>query len=221
MPSDGAQYRHEWTPPLPKTAINVPVVFPAKVPKLYEHAKQYLQRRELDHGLAFRIGWYPGMHHGPRLIIPCDRNDGLFWQGRLLENAVADPGEWDRWDSPLGSKGDAIVFIKGDPETLVVGEGPMDALAAAGLGFSAAATLGVRPTVPVINHLAGVAREYRDVILLADRDSLVDWMKWQRFLGSMGVHGDLWEPWSGYKDLAAMSIEKRKEFFAFHGYKFE
>jgi hypothetical protein len=89
----------------------------------------------------------------------------------------------------------------------------MDALAVRGLGLSSVAILGVQQSVPVLTHVAIIAKLYRTVLLVADKDSLGEWVKWQISLGKLGIHGEVREPWPGYKDIAAMPLEERREFF--------
>src|SRR5713226_4132736 len=73
--------------------------------------QEYLEKRSLSYTVANRCGWYPAWTHGPRIIIPCTRDDGLmFWQGRLLDN-MPHQGGAKRWDSPHGPRGDALCYL--------------------------------------------------------------------------------------------------------------
>jgi len=98
--------------------------------------------------------------------------------------------------------------------TIIV-EGPMDALAAAGLGFPAIAILGVDPPKIVYDHVAQlVARSYmrNKAIIIPDMDRVARWQETQTELGQRGVRGELKQVPGGYKDLAECPLEVRKEF---------
>jgi hypothetical protein len=186
--------------------------FPAKSGALVSAAREYLIGRSLDPAVAFTAGWYPAMYSGPRLIIPCQRTDGIFWQGRLLEN-VTPPNGYKRWDSPPGSKGDALVFLPGRRHgvPILVVEGPMDALAGASSGYPGVATLGVAPTRATVTHIAALVHSYPRTILLPDHDSVGKWVTLQGMLAQHGVYARIVEL-SPYKDLAEVPTDEREGF---------
>jgi DNA primase len=98
--------------------------------------------------------------------------------------------------------------------TIVV-EGPMDALAAAGLGYQAIAILGVDPPKVVYDHVAKlVARSYmkNKAIIIPDMDRVARWQETQQELGQRGVRGELKQVPYGRKDLAECTPDERKEF---------
>lgn len=186
--------------------------FPAKAGSLIEAARQYLIGRDLDPAIAFRAGWYPAMYNGPRLIIPCQRTDGIFWQARLLDNVTPENG-FKRWDSPHGSRGDALVFLPGSRSgvPILVVEGPMDALAGASAGYPGIATLGVTPNVETINHVASVVQSYPRTVLLPDSDALGRWTVLQAKLVQRGIAAPI-RLLTPYKDLAAIPQSERETF---------
>src|SRR5712691_6026985 len=172
--------------------------------------QEYLANRSLSYTKADRCGWYPAWVHGPRIIIPCIRNDGLtFWQGRLMQET---PDYYKRWDSPHGPRGDALCYLpEYGAKTMVIVEGPMDALAAVMAGVSAIATLGIGAPGPVLAHAANIIRSgfYTKVIIVPDRDEVGAWVRIQKDLGTMGVIAEIREPWA--KDLADMIPANRDE----------
>ena len=189
-----------------------PVMLPLADPSLILALQEYLEKRSLSYTVADRCGWYPAWAHGPRIITPCTRDDGpTFWQGRLLDN-VPHQGSAKRWDSPHGPRGDALCYLPAHgSRTMVVVEGPMDALAATMAGVSAIATLGIGAPGPVLAHAANIIRSgfYNQVIIIPDRDEVGAWVRIQKDLGTMGVIAEIREPWA--KDLADMIPANREE----------
>lgn len=111
----------------------------------------YLRARRLDPRLAVFNGWYASRSAGDtyvRCVIPCvsKHSDNRYWQARCVE----DVAEAIRYQSPSHvRRGDAVVYVvpftfPGVKGTCFV-EGPMDALAAAGLGYIGVAWMGMRP----------------------------------------------------------------------------
>lgn len=223
-----SDYRHErvWNR-TDLTRPNIPA--PQADDTLTKAMRDYLQGRNLDYLSARRAGWFAAVFYGPRIIIPCIRTDGgTWWQARLIgglgveaapENIkVLPPGTQKRWQGCRGYRHDAVCFIHGDSSmpTIIV-EGPMDALAAAGLGYPACAILGVDPPKVVYDHVAKlVARSYlrNKAIILPDMDRVARWQETQQELGQRGVNGVLRQIPGGYKDLAECPLEFRKEFLS-------
>lgn len=87
----------------------------------------------------------------------------------------------------------------------------MDALAAASLGYRAIAILGAAPPPVVFDHLARLLGVDKQTIIVPDMDRLGSWVQVQHQLGQRGVTSTLVYI-NGYKDLAAMPPEYRKEF---------
>ena len=173
--------------------------------------REYLEGRDLNYGLAIYNGWYPGYYSGSRIIVPCFRSNGtLWWQGR----ALPDNHSTLRWDSPSGPRGDAIAIVR--PKTVsnwcACVEGPMDALAMAELGYVGIAILGSNPSIAVIGHLAQVMTA-SDRILIPDSDAVDRWVHIQSCLVGFGINARICLVEAGYKDVASMPLEDRREFF--------
>lgn len=187
------------------------ILMPRIDPDLYEAMQHYMMVRRLSFDLALDFGWYPAFYKGPRIIIPCVRTDGKnFWQGRLLDNVIAEGMMYKRWESPWGPRGDSVAYLPSRGAAIaVVVEGPMDALAAADCGVSAVATLGVGAPDPVLAHVATLVQGFNKVLIVPDNDELSAWARIQAALGSMGVHAEMRPPYA--KDLAGMSAHTREE----------
>lgn len=194
--------------------------YPEVEPLLQQEMDNYLLGRALDPALANRAGWYPAYYRGPRIVIPCSRTDsGSFWQARLIEQNVPHAARitpLKRWDGASGSRYDAVCYIFAPANTLVVVEGPMDALAVAGQGYPAVAVLGADPPPNVIKHVAQIAtlsQRVAKVIILPDMDRLATWQHFQHKLGMIGVHAEIKLGPLNYKDIAECPLDVRKEFF--------
>jgi DNA primase len=173
--------------------------------------KSYLRARHLDPELAKANGWYPARYKDTtRIIIPCSNRDGVpYFQGRAMND---DPL---RYASPPVPRDDSIVIVwpdeSGPQRGGVVTEGPMDALAAAGMGFVGVGLMGNQPTEAVLEHLALFARAFQPIYVIPDADapefgSLV--------LGALAQHGlNVTVRIAPKKDLAEMTIKQRREFF--------
>jgi hypothetical protein len=91
----------------------------------------------------------------------------------------------------------------------------MDALAAAGCGFSAIALLGATPPQLVYEHVAKlIQNSYRKghAIILPDNDRLGAWVDTQAALGALGIYARIQQLPGEYKDLAEMPEGERAEF---------
>jgi DNA primase len=108
-----------------------------------------------------------------------------------------------------GYKHDAVCYIAGTASTCIVCEGPMDALAAASLGYRAIAILGAAPPPVVFDHVARLAG--KRAVIIPDMDRVAAWQLVQQQLGQRGVIGTL-RAIHAYKDLAAMPPDERREF---------
>jgi len=145
----------------------------------------YLGIRQLSFDTARQNGWYPSWDAGdanPRIVIPATATGGnLYWQARLMEKKdgrsessvhlldnthIAPPPI--RYMSPFAPRGDAIVVVWPLPaplpranrrNTVIIAEGPMDALAAAGHGFMGVALMGLRPPEQSLDLTAKLFRD--------------------------------------------------------------
>ena len=112
--------------------------------------QHYLESRCLSFNLAVENGWYPSTVAGDiwgRIVIPATSKipGNYYWQARAIQKGIE-----PRYQSPCASRGDAIVVVwPGQRVTRrqvgCVVEGPMDALAAAGVGCVGIALMGVMP----------------------------------------------------------------------------
>ena len=133
----------------------------------------YLSERELDYELALANGWYSTEARGARIVIPCINSAKFnYWQARAMgEHPI-------RYDSPPIPRKDSIVFLwpkKRKPSgTVVITEGPMDALAAAGEGWPAIALMGGKPSEDVMRFVEKKTGELglNHWVIVPDNDNL-------------------------------------------------
>lgn len=136
--------------------------------RLWPKFDNYLRGRKLNHALARANNWFPSLHVDgyARAVVTTtsDQPGNLYWQARLISHEKASGSLQDqrspaeatprRWESPHGvSRGNAVCMVWPDQKNgrSVVVEGPMDALAAADLGFLAVALMGVVPAMEVLD----------------------------------------------------------------------
>lgn len=187
------------------------------VPPLYEAGWKflydYLEARFLDAYLAEQNGWFPttaACDQTRRIVIPATRGDGgpSYWQARSVD------GHPIRYQSPPIARGDALVVVypypgeEEHPRKLVVVEGPMDALAAAGAGYLGVALMGATPSAVACEHLATFQKHVDATLLVADADAVAAMVPLMAFLSRDG-HPVKILPARG-KDLASMSPSARK-----------
>src|SRR5207245_2951688 len=113
---------------------------------LHREMKTYLQDRYLDFDLAVYNHWYLSHSAGDdhtRIVIPATSmiEDHIYWQARAIYPHVK-----HKYQSPTASRLDALVVVyppeHEDSGMIVVVEGPMDALAAADVGYTGIALMG-------------------------------------------------------------------------------
>lgn len=203
--------------PLPVTDRPMPPVSA----RLWPGFTRYLSQRGLSAPLARENGWYPsedvpGDAPGvvPRIVIPATASAGhIYWQARAM-------GPWEpRYRCPRYPRRDAIVWTwpeRSRARGVVVVEGPMDALAAAEVGFYGAAMMGVDPPYAAITFLALWCRRHAYVqkaVIVPDGDASGPTLsKVALVLASLGIDAYTLTPRD--KDLASMSAADRKEFLA-------
>lgn len=183
------------------------IVMPSPVAQYERAMYEYLDARELDYNLARSNGWYASITRGPRIIIPCINTAGFnYWQARSMTNHPI------RYDSPPIPRKDSIVFLwaVGKKDTIVITEGPCDALAAAEW-FPAIAIMGGSPSEEVMEHIRRKVRElgFRRVVLVPDRDNMEFLDKFMEFREDATLHVAL----PRAKDLAAMPRWEREKLF--------
>ena len=138
--------------------------------RLWPKFDDYLRGRKLNHALARANNWYPSrtVDGYDRAVVTTtsDQPGNLYWQARLL-GALGSAPPLDlpegvrRWESPHGiARGNAVCMVWPDQKNgrSVVVEGPMDALAAAELGFLAVGLMGVTPAIEVLDLTSRLLR---------------------------------------------------------------
>ncbi len=217
-------YEHEREERSPMTASK-PLcrMLPKLTTGLWPRFDHYLRGRGLDVAIARRNLWFPSYHVDgyPRVVMPgtSDETGNLYWQARLLdpitlqdvpENAHGRAPR--RYESPHGvRRGRSVVAMwptGANPTRSVVVEGPMDALAAAEMGYYGIALMGVTPGAPILDFVATLVRGTEcSVIMDVDQpEAMIDNLK---HLVVAGITCRLISP-APWKDLAAASLEGRR-----------
>lgn len=190
-----------------------PAKFPPPRPDLAKYSAEYLASRELSAELAAENGWYTSEWRGvPVIVIPAWTSYGAAW----FQVRATVPTDW-RYDSPKGSRGDALGLVwptcyGGAGESgIVVVEGPMDALAVAEVGLLGIAMLGKNPSASQLERLGFyLSRIFaKRVLVVPDRDGLELVEKVLTVAPSNVVVRVLVPP---VKDFAAMSRKERGAF---------
>ena len=123
--------------------------YPKETKRLIPEMKVYLRRRDLSYTIAMENGWYPTekvRESDPviRIVIPATNKYGRpYWQARaMLPHNL-------RYRSAKGGRFGSIILVwplspvrHDSRKPVILCEGPMDALAAAGLGYFSIATMG-------------------------------------------------------------------------------
>jgi len=206
-------YTHEWEEREARpTAPVKPVVMPQYEKSLHEVMYRYLQSRGLSERIALDNGWYPTMDYQmcARVVIPASSitNSWPYYQARLIVEAHPSV---KRYVSPAAPRGDAlaVVFPSKPPKGSIIVEGPMDALAAAGMGYVGVGLMGNTPNSAVLDHIAQIVKVYGQCYVIPDRDA---------FIEGAGITADLWmrgvkctlKSLTGGKDLAELSPSRRE-----------
>src|SRR5262245_26553106 len=123
---------------------------PSQSPELWDEFEAYLKWRQLSPSVAKHNGWYPSRLAGDtvhRLVIPATATGAnKYWQARAMMKEI--PKDMLRWQSPYASRGDAIIVVwplGQEPKAASIGEGPLDALAAAEAGLLGIGLMGMAP----------------------------------------------------------------------------
>ena len=179
---------------------------------LWRQQTDYLLSRGLLTHIASDNLWYPSSAAGdtsPRIVIPATAGAGnIFWQARAMDDNPK------RYQSPHAPRGDAVVLVwpsKLHPaKRAVIVEGPMDALAAASLGFLGVGLMGITPPDGALSLVCRMVAGM-DIALVADKDQVDGMMKVMgRILSRIRGKVELLVSYP-FKDLADAPPAFRKE----------
>lgn len=185
------------------------------MPRLESSLQRHMEEYLVSRGLSFRIakdnGWYPCIDREaiPRIVIPASSitNSWAYYQAR----SMGDGKGIKRYVSPAAPRGDALAVVF--PEECALGsiivEGPMDALAAAGMGYVGVALMGNKPGEAVLCHIEAIVKVYGDCYVIPDRDAFQEGAEITAKLWTRGVRCTL-KSIQGAKDLAELSPGLRK-----------
>ena len=178
----------------------------------------YLAERNLDSELARKNGWFPTSCAGDgydRIVIPAVTHKAghVYWQARDVSGKA-----FIRYQSPKGPRHEALIKVipydKPYQNGAVIVEGPMDALAAAGEGYTGFALMGMKPSKATLMHLALLLEDDSpiDSLVLLDRGELSNAIAVSTFLCSQGYPAKVAE--LPEKDLAQCLPEVRRRFLS-------
>jgi hypothetical protein len=184
---------------------------PAQSKALSQVFDDYLNRRDLNPGLARDNGWYPSDQAGdqaPRIVIPCSSPYGVaYWQARAMD------GSEPKYQSPSTSRFDSVVIVWPSVDQggrFVLVEGPMDALAAAGSGLPGVAMMGNQPPQGAWRFIQNRFSGTRPLVL-PDADSMDSAIRWTLQLGSLGFRPSVGSPYP-HNDLASVPSKERERY---------
>lgn len=200
--------------------VNVhPMCTQLPIQGVFQHnMNMYLERRKLDWELARSNGWYESCLAGDcyrRVVIPAvtHKVGHAYWQARDIFG-----GAFIRYQSPKGPRHEALVRVMPLQKAhgCVVVEGPMDALAAAGVGYIGYALMGMQPSKATMMHLCLLIEDHKELntLILLDRDSSEHAMKISLFLSTQKYVCKMAHLPSPEKDLAECLPAKRKKFLS-------
>jgi len=201
-------YQHEHREQRERPAAR-PHLLPREAPELRGLQDIYLDRRGLDPWTARFNGWYPSRSAGDsaaRIVIPAAPAGLGFWQARAM-----DPEEPKRYQSPHGPRGNAVVVVyslRAMVKRLVIVEGPMDALAAAAVGATGIALMGMTPPGSCFDYIAA-KWPFAETLVVPDRDAQGAGAQWLAELTQREMDARL--VLLPAKDLAALNTSARTE----------
>jgi len=181
-----------------------PEPLPARLTDFFPMQDNYLVGRNLDHRIARYNQWYPTELKGPRIVIPCTKG---FWQARAMGK------EEPRYLSSKGSRNGAfcIVWPRQAWTGIVIVEGPMDALAAASLGYYSMASLGAGFGKYVIDWVCR-GTPTPNIIIIPDLDNEEFGFDVLTGFTNKGYQAEVRHPIK--KDLASMTVKQREKLLA-------
>ena len=190
-----------------------PEPYPEETVRLLPAMRAYLHGRDLSFSTAIGHLWYPTNEVKerdpvPRIIIPAiNKYQRPYWQGRaMLKHDL-------RYRSAKGGRFGSIIVVwpmVHCKKEIVLCEGPMDALAAAGLGYLGIATMGALFTKYAIKFIKSVLPSDTVIIIVPDIDTPEFGVENISSLSISGRDTVLKMPVGG-NDLASMSLEAREE----------
>lgn len=209
------RYPHEKSSrkaPIPDGVVPMPL----RADDLLGVMEHYLTTRGLDASLARENGWYLSGHAGDsetRVVIPCVNSRGYaYWQARAVY-----AGTQKRYQSPSYASTDSLAVVwprvTGLTRRAVVTEGPMDALAAAELGYVGVGLMGHNPSQDTYDFIIKMFPGFT-FLVVPDSDSLAAGIAITNRLSILGAMAQTRFP-VGAKDLAGMTKAAREVFFGY------
>lgn len=208
-------YDHERRERKPEGPLNAAWPEMSTSGKDHDRVKQYLLDRQLDPQIAEYNGWYPSRNAKDtylRVVIPAlsPVPGHVYWQARDVTGRAH-----IRYQSPKGPRADALVSVLKQgrlANKVVVVEGPMDALAAAGAGYDAIACMGITPPASTVEQIKLIIGDRTTLVVFdsepeAERQAI--FMTAQ--LASSGIRARL-ASIPGKNDLAKCSVLERSIF---------
>lgn len=213
-------YTHEFKEKREDAKPLRPVVMPPEAEVLWSIQDQYLSSRGLDINVAVANQWYPTQDRDgfARVVIPATsiENTWPYYQARLMHTDKGCPNYVPRYQSPAAPRGDALIVVhpEGSPVGVVIVEGPMDALAAAGENYIGVALMGNKPSEKVFEHLVTLLSTFQlSTTILPDRDAFSEGAVLTSKLWTRGIRCQL-KAIHGAKDLAELSPSQRSSLLA-------
>jgi len=191
-----------------------PEPYPKEVLRLRPAMRAYLFHRKLCYKTAQCNFWYPTSkvrESDPvvRIVIPAVNSIGRpYWQARAMVDHPL------RYRSARGGRFQSIVVvwpvISAIMDKAVIVEGPMDALAAAGLGYLSIATMGEMFSSYAETYLSQKMYPGMPVVVIPDMDCPEFGTDVVSNFSQHGRKAEIRLPIGG-KDLAKMGVNARKE----------
>lgn len=192
----------------------VDAVMPTRNGAYATHMREYLVERGLSYLLAEYNGWYTSTDAGdnhPRIVMPASNTGGfIYWQARSIYS-----GDLPRYQSPRVPRHDSVIVVYASnnwelSEYIYIVEGPMDALAIAGEGYTAIALMG---SMPKHEALVSIVTRFPDkrLVIFADTDAFG---AGARLLAEFSMLGRtvLLMNATPYKDIASVPVDLRREY---------
>lgn len=192
-------------------AAQVNTRWPKYEKAVYEHP--YLIARNLDTRTAEDNGWYVSWDAGDmneRIVIPAVTHipTQVYWQARAVKQSVK-----LRYQSPSGPRNEAFILVLPikQKDGIVIVEGPMDALAAAGAGYIGISLMGMYPSLLTMAHVHQHFAEIDMPIMVAlDKGETANAIRIMTYFATQGRR--VFQCELPKKDLAECLPKERKKF---------